>query len=175
MHTAFFVDDRPDTANVRCMNDCLDAAKVNLVSSLLGVTPIGHFIADADAPAASHAGQRQLEQTKEIHRKAEITGIVVTTELATEASALTDTALAGKTVYQTACGMCHDNGLAGAPSLNNASEWIKRLTQGMTVLVDHAINGYTGANGVMPPKGGRMDLTDDQVKDAVQYMVESVQ
>jgi cytochrome c len=59
--------------------------------------------------------------------------------------------------------------------MNDPSGWTERLAQGRTVLVEHAINGYIGINGVMPPKGGRMDLTDDQVKYAVQYMFESVQ
>jgi len=42
-------------------------------------------------------------------------------------------------------------------------------------LNDHAINGYQGANGVMPAKGGNMSLSDDEVKNAVAYMVESSQ
>jgi cytochrome c5 len=43
----------------------------------------------------------------------------------------------------------------------------------MDTLNDHAINGYQGANGVMPAKGGNMSLSDDDVKNAVAFMVES--
>jgi cytochrome c len=172
----FFVDDRPDTVNMRCMSDCLDVEKVNLVSALSGITPIGHFVANADAPADNHAAQRQLEQEKEAQRKAEISGRKVAIDgLIVATPALTGPALAGKIVYQTACSMCHDVGLAGAPDLNKPSEWTERLAQGMTVLVKHALNGYVGTNGIMPPKGGRMELTDHQVENAVQYMFESVQ
>jgi cytochrome c len=172
----FFVDDRPDAANTRCMEACLDITQVNLVSAISGITPVGHFIANADAPGASHAAQHKLEQQKAAERKSKITGSPVAEDTAiTTAPALTETALAGQAVYQTACSTCHDAGLAGAPSMNDPSVWTERLAQGMTVLVEHAINGYIGVNGVMPPKGGRMDLTDDQVKHAVQYMFESVQ
>ena len=41
----------------------------------------------------------------------------------------------------------------------------------MDVLKDHAINGYTGSAGYMPAKGGRVDLSDDEVAAAVDYMV----
>ena len=37
----------------------------------------------------------------------------------------------------------------------------------------HALNGFQGETGVMPPKGGFMNLSDDDVKAAVDYMVES--
>ena len=45
------------------------------------------------------------------------------------------------------------------------------IAQGMDVLKDHAINGYTGSAGYMPAKGGRVDLSDDEVAAAVDYMV----
>ena len=41
----------------------------------------------------------------------------------------------------------------------------------METLVDHAINGFTGEAGYMPPKGGRLDLSDEEVTAAVEYMV----
>ena len=43
----------------------------------------------------------------------------------------------------------------------------------MDNLNDHAITGYQGADGVMPAKGGNMALSDDDVVNAVAYMVES--
>jgi cytochrome c len=45
----------------------------------------------------------------------------------------------------------------------------------MDTLNDHAINGYQGANGVMPAKGGNMSLSDSDVMNAVAFMVESSQ
>jgi cytochrome c len=40
----------------------------------------------------------------------------------------------------------------------------------METLAKHAIEGYTGSAGYMPPKGGRLDLSDDEVASAVEYM-----
>ena len=56
--------------------------------------------------------------------------------------------------------------------LGDADAWTARIAQGMDVLKDHAINGYTGELGYMPAKGGRVDLSDEEVAAAVEYMVE---
>jgi cytochrome c len=44
------------------------------------------------------------------------------------------------------------------------------------LLYDHAINGFQGdAPTPMLPKGGRVDLSDQEVRDAVDYMVSESQ
>jgi cytochrome c5 len=69
--------------------------------------------------------------------------------------------------------MCHGNGVGGAPIVGDVAQWETRIAQGMDVLNDHAINGFDGdAATPMLAKGGRMDLSDQEVIDAVAYMVE---
>ena len=80
-------------------------------------------------------------------------------------------ALSGPQVYNTACLACHGAGIGGAPVLGDADAWTARIAQGIDVLNDHAINGYTGSVGYMPAKGGRVDLSDEEVAAAVDYMV----
>ena len=84
-------------------------------------------------------------------------------------------ATGGKSVYDGACAVCHGMGIAGAPKLGDAAAWKDRITQGIDTLVDHALNGFQGSAGVMPPKGGRADLSDADVKAAVEYMMENSQ
>lgn len=79
----------------------------------------------------------------------------------------------GKSVYDSACWVCHNPGAAGAPKFGDAGAWAPRIEKGMATLYDHAINGFMGQAGLMPPKGGRTDLSDDDVKAAVAYMVDS--
>lgn len=79
----------------------------------------------------------------------------------------------GKAVYELACIACHGSGLAGAPKLGDKAAWGARLAQGRATLEKHAIEGFQGAAGVMPAKGGRMDLSDDGVKAAVEYMADA--
>jgi cytochrome c5 len=78
--------------------------------------------------------------------------------------------LTGEQVYGQVCKTCHDAGIAGAPKTGDKANWAPRLAQGENVLFQHAIAGYQGKAGVMPPKGGNPDLTDDEVKRAVAFM-----
>ncbi|MGH8651452.1 MAG: c-type cytochrome [Gammaproteobacteria bacterium] len=81
----------------------------------------------------------------------------------------------GKKTYDEACTVCHGTGAAGAPKLGDPDAWAARIAQGVEVLHDHAINGFQGKAGIMPPKGGRVDLDDSAVKAAVDYMVANSQ
>ena len=82
--------------------------------------------------------------------------------------------LDGATIYQNLCGGCHTAGVAGAPKLV-AAAWTARIAQGMDVLHAHAIEGYQGDAGIMPPKGGNPALTDEQVVATVDWMVENLE
>lgn len=80
--------------------------------------------------------------------------------------------MGGKEVYDMACTACHGAGIAGAPRTGDAAAWGPRMAQGIETLNKHAIEGFQGGAGIMPAKGGRMDLSDQSVINAVEYMVE---
>lgn len=77
---------------------------------------------------------------------------------------------AGKTLFNTACTACHTAGIAGAPKIGDKAAWAPRIAQGTNTLYEHAIKGFQGKAGVMPPKGGST-APDADVKAAVDYMV----
>ncbi len=78
----------------------------------------------------------------------------------------------GEVVYNRVCKLCHALGVAGAPKLGDKAGWQSRMAQGMETLISHAIEGYQGSTGIMPPKGGNPSLSDDEVAASVAYMVE---
>jgi cytochrome c5 len=77
----------------------------------------------------------------------------------------------GPALYEAVCKTCHATGLAGAPKFGDHAAWGPRIAQGKPTLYDHALKGYHGSAGVMPPKGGRSDLSDDLIKSGVDYLV----
>jgi cytochrome c5 len=81
--------------------------------------------------------------------------------------------LPGETVYNQACVACHGAGIAGAPKLGDVAAWAPRIAQGIDTLHTHALQGYQGKGGYMPPKGGRTDLSDQSVINAVDFIVEA--
>ncbi len=78
----------------------------------------------------------------------------------------------GKAVFGKTCSMCHAAGVAGAPKPGDKADWQPRIAQGMEVLYQHAIEGFTGAKGLMPARGGAASISDDDVKAAVNFMVD---
>ena len=80
---------------------------------------------------------------------------------------------AGKKAYDSACIACHGAGIAGAPKFGDKAAWTARLGQGANVMYEHAIKGFQGKTGFMPPKGGST-IPDAEVKAAVDYMVAAV-
>ena len=84
--------------------------------------------------------------------------------------AVAATADTGKTLYSQACIACHGAGIAGAPKLGDKASWAPRAAQGTAILYQHAIAGFQGKAGVMPPKGGS-SAPDADVRAAVDYML----
>jgi cytochrome c5 len=79
----------------------------------------------------------------------------------------------GGKIYNSVCFACHMAGVAGAPKLETAA-WESRIAKGTDAIVQNAINGFQGETGMMPPKGGRMDLSDEQIQATVQWMLDNL-
>jgi cytochrome c5 len=78
----------------------------------------------------------------------------------------------GAEVFQQVCSACHGAGIAGAPKAGDKAAWGPRIVKGKDTLYEHALKGFQGNSGVMPAKGGRVDLPDDLIKQAVDHMVD---
>jgi cytochrome c5 len=74
-------------------------------------------------------------------------------------------------VYLRICNACHHSGIAGAPRVGDVEAWAAIRAKGIDKAIDHAINGYKGKLGFMPPKGGRDDLPNNSVGEAVWFMI----
>ena len=81
----------------------------------------------------------------------------------------------GTELFEQTCSVCHGQGIAGAPKAGDKAAWAPRIAEGKAMLYQHALNGFQGKTGVMPPKGGRTDVPDDLVKQAVDHMVQMAQ
>ena len=80
-------------------------------------------------------------------------------------------------VYVSSCEPCHGNGGGGAPVTGDKEEWAMRLAKGREAVYLLAIQGFEspvddeGRTAVMPAKGARQDLSDDEIKELVDYMI----
>ena len=80
----------------------------------------------------------------------------------------------GKKVFDGLCFACHaaNSAIPFSPKITHNADWAPRIAKGKELLFKHSIEGFTGPDGgVMPAKGGNANLSDDEVKAAVVYMV----
>jgi cytochrome c5 len=80
---------------------------------------------------------------------------------------------AAPAAYTISCMPCHGDGLGGAPKTGDTAAWEARIAKGMGKVRRNAIEGFEGGTGVMPAKGGRLDMSDDEIIALVDYMVEA--
>lgn len=79
--------------------------------------------------------------------------------------------MSGQEVYDKFCFACHMVGVSGAPKLGDVADWEPRLAQGLDTLWDHTKNGIN----LMPAGGSCVSCSDDELRDAMDYMVSSVE
>ncbi len=73
----------------------------------------------------------------------------------------------GQTIYNTTCVACHGSGVTGAPKMGDKAAWQPRIAQGADTLFKHALSGFNA----MPPRGTCANCSDDEIKNAIDYMV----
>ena len=80
-------------------------------------------------------------------------------------------AKSGEDVYNSACVACHAAGVLGAPKLHVAADWQPRLDErGLDGVWQNALNGINA----MPPRGTCSSCSDDEIKAAIEYMIEGI-
>ena len=144
----FIADQRPDVKAKRCMKNCKKVSDISVKVALLGY-----------ASGAEDSDQYQTTSAESLTdelNKNEVIEVIKPY---------------GEETYIKACALCHDQGVAGAPKIDDKEKWLTRLNQGIEQLYSHANKGFQGSSGFMPAKGGQSQLTDKQVNDAVEYIL----
>lgn len=78
----------------------------------------------------------------------------------------------GKVVYEKICIACHMTGVAGAAALTDKPRWDEMAAKGMETLHNSVVNGVPeGKYGVMLERGSCPDCSDQDLYDAVGYML----
>lgn len=76
---------------------------------------------------------------------------------------------AGEKLYKSVCFACHATGVANAPKIGDKAAWDPYIKTGMDAMVKVAMQGKPP----MPPKGGAANASEDDIRAAVQYMVDA--
>ena len=142
---------------------------VTLIGITIVILVIANFLYTGDTAAMNE------EEQKIVAERIKPVGEVYTGEVPAHAAApaaatpvVATAVLSGEQVYQQVCAACHTAGVLNAPKPGDAAAWEPRLAKGMEAIYANAINGI----GAMPAKGGRVDMSDDAIKAAVDYLLQ---
>ncbi len=128
--------------------------------------PASGAAATQTAAAGASAPQSASAATGAVNDQAAAAIAALPSTPAPSSSSSADKEQAGKALYTQVCQACHAAGVLGAPKFGNKADWAPRLKDPMDTVYNYALHG----KGQMPPKGGS-NASDDDVKAAVDYMV----
>jgi cytochrome c5 len=118
-----------------------------------------------------HAHSYVPDQLEQLRQRVAPFGVVVTdaSKLPAPPTVAARKQLSGDQIVAETCSACHQTGMLGAPKIGDTAVWKTRLAAagGIDGLVHVAITGVRS----MPPRGGRAELTDSEIRGAIQTML----
>lgn len=73
-------------------------------------------------------------------------------------------------IARSTCFKCHETGEKGAPKLSDKAAWRQRGSKGLDAVTKTVIRGH----GNMPARGGLADLTDNELKNVIAFLLKEV-
>ncbi|MDX2427421.1 MAG: c-type cytochrome [Xanthomonadales bacterium] len=127
------------------------------------------FKTEEDNPSRELATEERIQPVADVYTGE--AGAAAIEEAAASAGAemtvAFDGSLDSEMIYTNVCAACHGTGAAGAP-IPGSPAMVERSGKGLEMLVQNAVNGLNA----MPPRGGRADLSDEQIQTVVEFMLQ---
>ena len=146
-----------------------DSDFVNQFSVVLGVLVVFVVLVFILANALSEDYVMSAQHARLVEERIKPIGKVHVGEVVMEAAPEEAAELTPERAYQQACAACHASGLLNSPAYGDEAAWASRKGD-LEALYQSAIKG----KGLMPPKGGSSNLSDDMVRQIVDYMLDAV-
>ena len=129
------------------------------------------YIDEAGAPATQEAAPAAVTQEAAPEAATQETApVAATLETAPAAAPVqaiaSDSSLEAEKTYNSVCAACHASGLINAP-IPGSAEMAQRAEAGLDAMWQNSLNGLNA----MPARGGRPDLSDEQIKAIVEFMI----
>ena len=163
------MEEQTDSTFIKNISIVIAILIVFTISIIFIARNIGFKDHQADNPAKAELAEERIKPVAGVYTGEAGAAAIqeAATEPTTEKAVAFDGSLDAEMIYNTVCRVCHATGAAGAP-IPGSAMMSERAAKGLDTLVASAINGLNA----MPARGGRADLTDEQVKVAVEFMMQ---
>ena len=120
-----------------------------------------------NTPGSIASTEKRIKPVATVYTAADgpVTREETAAETTQEQAVAFDGSLDAEMIYNTVCAACHATAVAGAPK-PGSPEMAQRVEKGKDALLQTALNGLNA----MPARGGRADLSDEQVQAVVEFM-----
>jgi cytochrome c5 len=150
-----------------------------LVAFAIGVYAFAHYIGEHEQvahvlvdPRMQESVERRVANPARVAVAGQDNSALKIAPVTATATAVVAVALTnGTEVFENVCKTCHSGAMPGVPKAGDKAAWGPRIAKGKPALYEHVLKGFTGPAGVMPPKGGRADVSDDLIKQAVDHLI----
>lgn len=162
------MEEQTDNTFIKNVSIVLAILAVFTIAIIFVARDIGFKDEEGNNPSRNTTTEERISPVAGVH-----TGEAGAAAIAEAASASTsepvaafDGSLDGEMIYTNVCSVCHATAVAGAPK-PGSPEMALRAEKGQDALLQTAINGLNA----MPARGGRADLTDEQIQAVVEFML----
>ena len=147
------------------------AVLVTLVGITIGILVIANFLYSDETAVADEGVQKEVAEriapVGEVYIAGSEPSKTSDAQVSETPVQVAAAEINGEQVYQQVCSACHTAGVLNAPKPGDTVAWEPRLAKGLDTVYANAINGI----GAMPPKGGRVDMSDEAIKAAVDFLL----
>lgn len=163
------MEEQTDNTFIKNMSIVIAILVVFTISIAFLARDVGFKEESGDGPGSVELTEERIKPVAGVYTGED--GATAIQEAATQAAPVQSVAFDGsldaEMIYKSVCSVCHATGAAGAPMPGTAA-MADRTAKGLDVLMQSALNGLNA----MPARGGRVDLTDEQVQAVVEFMMQ---
>jgi len=163
------VEEQTDSTFIRNVSVVLVILVLAAISIAFIARDVGFKEDQGNNPASAAHTEDRIKPVADVYTGEDGAAAIqkAATTVAPEQSAAFDGSLDDQMIYNSVCSVCHSTGAVGAP-IPGSEAMAQRAAKGMDVLMQSALNGLNA----MPARGGRSDLSDEQVQAAVEFMTQ---
>ena len=163
------MEEQSDSTFIKNISIVLVILIVFTISIAFVARDIGFKNDEASNPSRQTTTEERIKPVAGVHTGE--AGAAAIQQAAAEASSGPSVAfegsLDGEMIYTSVCAACHSTAVAGAPKPGTEA-MAERAAKGNDALMQTVINGLNA----MPARGGRPDLSDEQLQAVVDFMLQ---
>ena len=157
------MEEQTDSTFIKNLSIVLVILVVFTIAVALIARVVGFKDEAGNNPSTMAIAEERIKPVAGAYTGADGPAMAVVEKAAPAQKAAFNGSLDSEMIYKTVCAACHTTAVLGAPK-PGSPEMAQRAEKGMDAMLLVAVNGLNA----MPPRGGRADLSDEQLRAVIE-------